>query len=278
MEYDAEITHDEESASMAEAVAAFHAATEPDLPEIEQPRDGIVHLMHGLADSVGERQKKAEVRELTGEDEEILSRLRTTDFNYVVNLTDMIIRRGTLRVGDIDTQADPSVLGDLLVADRDLLFKEIIITTFGEHREFEEIECPTCSAKNDVRLDVEAILNVTELENDDPTFVVELRDGTKLSLHYMTGKDQRQVFDSPKQLTMAEFNTRTIAQCLDEVNGEKAVRKMAYATQMGMEDRRKVLAAMQKGPSVRFKEVEVPCPACESKIPFVFGWADLLPL
>lgn len=280
METDMDTEHDQlalEEDHLATALSEFRAATEPEMPKMVKPRDGIVHLMYGLNTESGERSKVAEVRELTGEDEEVLSRLRN-DHNYAVNLVDMIIRRATVRIGDVDVQADQSVLGELLTADRDLLFKEIVVETFGEDREFEEIECPNCQSKNDIRLTVDGILDINGLENDDPTFVVTLKDGTKLSMHYMLGKEQRRLFESDKPMTMAEYNTLAIAECLDEIDGERAVQKKKFAVRMGMQDRDTVLKALRKGPSVRFKEVEVPCPTCETKIPFAFGWADLLPL
>jgi hypothetical protein len=270
----AEVAEDQ---GMEESVSSWKAATEPVRPTIEVPRDGIVRLMHGLADEHGGRIKEAEVRELTGEDEEVLSRLKSGSHNYVVHLMDMILRRAVVRIGDVEVQKDPSVLGDLLVADSDLLFKEIILVTFGDHREYEAVECPSCTASNDISVEVDGVLDVKELEGP-PFFEAPLRNGSTAYGHFYLAKDKRYVFDTEKRLTTAEYNTRVISRLIDTIDGKPVGRPEDFAKSLSLRDRQEIIKAIQRGPSVNFKEVEVPCSACGVSIPFAFGWADLLPL
>ena len=112
----------------------------------------------------------------------------------------------------------------------------------------------------------------------EPVTKVTLRDKTVVALHYPLGKDQKFVYDTNEELSPAGYNTRMIARCIDTVDGGPLRETMAtsYALELGMADRRKIVTALAGGPSVKFKEVEVPCTECGEAIPFAFGWADLL--
>lgn len=268
-----------ETAIMEDAVASFTAASEPDIPQIESPAPGHLMLMWGIAGEDEERQLRAEVRELNGADEEAMARLKEGSPSYYTDLVDLVLKRAVESVGDTPVTIVNSalVLGDLLVADRELLFKEIILATFGSEREYENIGCPTCLAANDITVDVEGLIEVKALEGEPVTKVV-LRDKTVVTLHYPLGKDQKFVYDTNEELSPAGYNTRMIARCIDTVDGGPLRETMAtsYALELGMADRRKIVTALAGGPSVKFKEVEVPCTECGEAIPFAFGWADLL--
>lgn len=267
-----------DESAVVEASSSFAAATEPDVPRIDPPSSGDLTLMWGVAGEGGERLLNAEVRELNGADEEAMARIGQ-GHSYFTNLVDTVLRRAVMLVGDkaITPQNGVNVLGDLIVADRDLLFKEIIVATFGTERSYEDIECPSCSGKNDIEVDVEGLLEVIPLK-EEPTFEVKLRDGRTVAMHYPLGKDQKAVYAGEADASQAELNTTMIARCIDTVD-ERPLREQAalkFARDMGMADRRKIVAALAAGPSVSFKEVEVPCTECGEAIPFAFGWADLL--
>ncbi len=265
--------------SVEQVVASFAATTEPDLPQIEPPGPGTLTLMWGVAGDEGERLLRAEVRELNGGDEEAMARLKENSPSYYTDLVDLVLRRAVTQVGDtaIVTSNAAGVLGDLLVADRELLFKEIIFTTFGTTREYEGVRCPDCGEKNDIEVDVDRIVLTTHLKGE-PRTEVTLRDGRKVELHYPLGKDQKFVYDVKEETSAAGYNTRMIARCIDTVDGQ-ALREHAahrFALELGMKDRRTIVTALASGPSVKFEEVEVPCTECGEAIPFAFGWADLL--
>jgi len=268
-----------DTATMEDAVASFAAASEPDIPQIESPAPGHLMLMWGIAGEDEERQLRAEVRELNGADEEAMARLKEGSPSYYTDLVDLVLKRAVESVGDTKVTIVNSalVLGDLLVADRELLFKEIILATFGIEREYEGISCPTCQAANDITVDVEGLIEVKPLAGE-PVTKVTLRDKTVVALHYPLGKDQKFVYDTNEELSPAGYNTRMIARCIDTVDGGPLRETMAtsYALELGMADRRKIVTALAGGPSVKFKEVEVPCTECGEAIPFAFGWADLL--
>lgn len=264
---------------MVDAAASFAQASEPDVPQIEPPGSGHLTLMWGVEGEDGVRLRKAEVRELNGADEEAMARLDQNSPAYFTDLVDLVLRRAVVSVGEetIVPSNGLAVLGDLIAVDRDLLFKEIIVATFGSQREYENIKCPNCDEGNDIEVDVEGLIAVEELEGE-PVTSVTLRDGREVALHYPTGKDQKYTYDSKEALSVAEYNTRMIGRCIDTVDGAEVLAQQAQnmARKFGMADRRKIVTALAGGPSVKFKEVEVPCTECGEAIPFAFGWADLL--
>jgi hypothetical protein len=266
------------------AASAFTAASEPDVPQIDPPSTGLLTLMWGVpgeGDETAEtRNTRAEVRELNGADEEAIARLKESSPSFFTDLVDVVLRRAVETVGDtaITPVNGMDVLGDLLVADREILFKEILLATFGSERSYENVECPECSGLNDIAIDVEGLTKVTHFDGD-PRIEVTLRDGRKLAIHYPLGKDQKFVYGAKEETSGPGYNTRMIARCVDTVNaepffGEQSALK--FALELGMADRRKIVTALASGPSVKFREVEVPCTECGEAIPFVFGWADLL--
>lgn len=265
---------------MVDASKAFAQASEPDLPQIDPPGSGQVTLMWGLAGAdESERLLQAEVRELNGADEEAMARLNERSPSYFIDLVDVVLRRAVVLVGTetITPQNAAKVLGQLTVFDRDLLFKQIITATFGTEREYEDVRCPNCNGLNDIFVDVEGLIEVTKLEGP-PTFTFNLKNGDEVEGHYPIGLDQKFVYDTKEDLSQAELNTRMIGRCIDSVNGRPVMEQEAqrFARQMGMADRRKIVDLLANGPSVKFKEVEVPCTECGEPIPFAFGWADLL--
>ena len=269
---------------MQDAGASFAKASEPDIPQIDPPGSGHVSLLWGVAESEedgegGPRLRGCEVRELNGADEELMARLKENSPGYFVDLVDLVLRRAVLQVGNthITSQNGAKELGDLLVADRDVLFKEVITTTFGTERSYEGVKCPTCDGSNDIEVDVEGLVKVTKLEGE-PTFTVKMRDGREVAAHYPIGADQKFVYDTKEETSQAGYNTRMIGRCIDTVDHQKMLPHAAqrFALELGMADRRKIITALAGGPSVKFKEVEVPCTECGEAIPFAFGWADLL--
>lgn len=264
---------------MVDAASAFHKASEPDVPRIDPPGSGSVTLMWGIAGEEGERLTRAEVRELNGADEEAMAKLKPNAASYYTDLVDLVLRRAVELVGDtaILPSNAASLLGDLIVADRELLFKEIILATFGTERSYEGVRCPECDAPNDIEVDVDGLIKVTDLKGE-PTTKVKLRDGRKVDLHFPVGKDQKYVYDVKEETSQAGYNTRMIARCIDAVDDRPLREHEAhkFALELGMADRRTIVTALAGGPSVKFEEVEVPCTECGEAIPFAFGWADLL--
>lgn len=260
-----------------EALAAFTEATKPDEPEIDMPRPGHVHLLHGLKID-GVRYYDAQVRELTGADEEAIAKLPGDAWNFGILQTDLVIRRATESLGPLEVSSDPTRLLDLIIGDRDLLFKEILLSTAGSQQEYRNVQCTQCQTEHDLEVNFEDLLvDPTMPDGVNPDRIeVTLRDGTEVTLRWPTGKDQMAVYQGNVPMTQPEVNTKMLARCVLTVSGKVEPDPMEWARDLGVGDRRILLAEMAKMPVVSFKEDEVPCTSCGTPLPVSFGWASLL--
>lgn len=256
---------------------AFAEATRPAEPEIREPEDGSVRLTWGFEEPDGERHTYALVRELTGADEEAISRIKKGGDLYFAQVEDVILKRAVESIGDIPIKGNPlaaQVLSSLLMGDRGMLLAAVLKATYGNTKEYEELPCPHCGEKSDIEVDIDAITKVSPMIGDRPEVVVPLRKGGELTLRFPTGEDQMAVLSAKEGATEEEQNTLMIARCITTPG---IMNKTQYALQLGAFDRKKIVAAMvRNAPALSFEGVSVPCPHCSETIPFVFGWADLL--
>lgn len=260
-------------------LAKMLEGTRPDVPVIEEPPSGHCTLLLGI-EHQGVRYRSAVVRELNGTDEEAIARLPRNSANYSVLIVDLHLRRAVTQIGPVDVTKNPEVLGDLIVSDRDILFKEILLATYGTERDYERVVCPTCQFEMSLNVDIEGLIEITNPKSafTSDRFVVELRDKRKVLMRYVTGKDQLAVFESVSRTpSSAEANTAFIAHCLVKVDNEIVADPEEWSRQLGIVDRRKIVDALLDVPAIGFKEVEVPCNKCGENLPTAFGWADLLP-
>ncbi len=92
--------------------------------KITSPSNNIVTLPGGYITATGEVIDEAEVRELTGADEEAIAKAPNVGRALLT-----ILQRGTVRIGE--ERADDKVLDSILSADRDVLLLAIFKATFG---------------------------------------------------------------------------------------------------------------------------------------------------
>lgn len=249
----------------------------PDIPVVEDPPSGTVELLWGIQRD-GHRYRTAIVRELNGADEEAIARLPSSGANYNTMVVDMHLRCAVVQIGAIDIEKDRDVLGELLISDRDILFKEILLTTYGKTRDYEGVSCPTCGFEMDLHVNIEGLIETRNPRTfEDDKFTVVLRGGEQVLMRYVNGKDQMSVFhNAAKPLSTPEANSRFLSSCVERVDGKPVSDPEKWALALGVADRRKIVDALLDIPALGFKEVEVPCEKCGENLPTVFGWADLL--
>ena len=121
--------------SLNEALGEMLKEAKPDVPIVDAPPNGTVELLWGI-ERGGKRYRTALVRELNGADEERIARLSTSATNYNVLVVDIHLRCAVEQIGNIMVAGDPDVLGELLISDRDILFKEVLLATYGHTRDY----------------------------------------------------------------------------------------------------------------------------------------------
>lgn len=226
----------------------------------------------------GELVRFAHVRELTGEDEEII--YAAQENSRPLEVVDKVIKNATVDLGGMVTGSD--MLGSLLVGDRDALGLAIYIATYGSDFPLTP-KCLACGEINSVTMELEKDIPVKPM--DDPmqrTVTITTRKGSEIRARLLTGDDVMSALAAlPKFLNIAALNTLLIGRALESVDG-KSVRELpqspqVMAKQMAIPDRTALLTALdaaQPGPS--WDEVKCQCSSCGEDIPINVSLASLL--
>lgn len=227
-------------------------------PQISAPSDTTVELPGGYITPTGEVIRTAEVRELTGKDEEAIA--KTTSMGKAL-LT--VLQRGTVKIGDI--KADEKVLDDLLAGDRDALLLGIIKATFGLDIEIPSY-CGGCQDIKTVSINLMTDIKTKILTNpiEDRLFTVEGKRGDIL-VQLPTGRVQKELINNADK-TNAELNTLVLENTVLKI-GDKNVISKAQVQNLGVVDRRKITEEINKraaGP--QFEDLTMSCPDCEGEV------------
>lgn len=259
--------------SKAQKLADAKAAIAGSTPLIPNAPDCIVQLPRGLWRG-GSWKKEAEVRELTGADEESLSRAKeSSDF------FDLVLAHGVVRIDNITLRGTPiadrqGVLRDLLVGERSQLLMAIIAATYGNEKTL-NITCPHCQVEQEATLNLSDDFKpkvVDDLEVQSYTF--HCKSGDVLEYRLMTGADQHEALKR-KGATLAEQNSVVLEKCIVRLNGQMVLDSRSFVMNMGMLDRNNLLSEMvAKQPDLDL-DVQTRCVGCGGDILLPLGWGDL---
>lgn len=238
------------------------AATPP--PEIKFPDGDIVVLPGGLArkDHI---IKTAEVRELTGEDEESLAKASQSPNPFT--FLDRLLRCGVTKIGDTK---DEKILGQLLIGDRETIILGIRKATYGDEIKISDWTCPDCSHTAELNFTIEDI--PTEKLNDpsDAEFEVPLRKGGTAKVRLATGEDQLAVFEKP-DLTQAQRETILLSRCIVSIEDKNGSEKLMAAfpsmsRSMSIPDRHAVLNELgSRQPGPKYDQIKFNCDNCNKE-------------
>jgi hypothetical protein len=262
----------------AAIAAVLSQGAEVAKPEIALPAGGQFRLPGGYVSGgdVNNARYDAEVRELTGADEEVIAKARNGGIGKFITT---LLASGTVSVGN--EQAGASMLNNLLLGDRDMLLLEIRRATYGDEIVWDMYSCPHCG--EEFRLSV-TLDEIPIRRLDDPAarvFEVELRRGRKAFVRLPIGADQEAVLAIVDRATESEQNTLLISRCLISVvesNGnETAVTgNPDFARSLGIVDRQRILDAIEeKQPGPQYNEVKFTHDSCGKEVPLFIGAGDL---
>ncbi len=265
------------STDLADKAAEVNAAIQDPAPTVGIAAPERVTLMRGMPDpETGEWQDVAIVTEMTGEDEEALDRLSTKskDLSYA-DYTSALLARAVTSIGNVQVKDDPSVLDNLIIGDRDLLFLGVIKATYGNVRTF-WVMCPHCNEKNEVRVNLDEDFSMVEPSGDLTVLrEVVLKDGTSVKIRYLTGKDAKEI--ATYTGSPSEQNTAIIARSVSWDDDRSTGVKEKWAKALSLADRKAIVHTVlddQPGPSL--EEVNAQCAYCDDDITMVLDWVSLL--
>jgi hypothetical protein len=233
--------------------------------KITAPSDTAVRLPAGLLMPSGEVLSTAEVRELTGKDEEYIGKA-----GNVAKALATVINRATVTVGDLP--ADEKMLESLLSGDRDALLLGIFKATFGNEVELPGI-CNECSQIKVVGVDVDRDVKTKFLVDpvNDRTFTVHGKKKEFL-VTLPNGLAQKELTNATEK-TPAELVTILLGHCVLEIDGAPMLGR-AQIQNLGLVDRQKLADEIySRIPGPQFENIELQCDDCEGKVvvPFTIG-------
>jgi hypothetical protein len=228
------------------------------LSEITYPSETLVLLPGGYVTAAREVIKTAEVRELTGKDEEYIGKAPT-----LAKAFNGLLERAVISLGDEPVTSD--IVDQLLVGDRDALLLGIYKVTFGNVVELRGY-CARCTEYQDVEINVDEDIKVITLKNpiDDRNFTIKGKKNNYL-VALPTGTTQKTLLNNADK-TVPELTTLLLEQTVLEIDGNPVISKL-QAQNIGLADRRKIGEELAKrAPGPKFDDVEVDCPNCEGKV------------
>ena len=231
------------------------------------PSDSEVTLPGGYILPNGELITTAEVKELTGADEEAIAKAGSTAKSLSV-----LLQRGLVKLGDKEVTKDD--LDSLLSGDRDMILLGIRRATFGKSIAF-NVRCSFCSQEQSTEVDLNEDVPVKTLDDpiSDRVWEVTTNQGV-VRLSLPNGITQKKLMDNLDK-TSSEVNTLLLAGCILSVNGSPSI-GASTALSLGMADRTKMVGEIiDRNPGPRLGEVKKVCKACGEDIHIPLSLLDL---
>ena len=233
------------------------------------PSESEVALPGGFLTPSGEVIYKAEVRELTGADEEAIAKAGNTG-----KALHVLLERGLISLGG--ERASKADLDTLLAGDRDAILLGIRKVTFGKTISV-PARCQHCSVEQPVEVDLDTDVPVKKLEDaSDRVWVMNTKLG-EVTVALPNGIVQKRLMENLDK-TVAEINTLVLAGCVTSVNGAPSI-GASTALALSMQDRSAILdEIISRTPGPRLGEVTKACKACGELMELPLSLVDLFRL
>jgi hypothetical protein len=229
------------------------------------PPSTDVELLGGLLDPINGFITTAEIRELTGLDEEIISKISDPGKALLT-----ILERATVKIGD--EPADKSMLDSLYAGDRELLLLAIRKATFGSDVKLGPGECPSCGVEQVFEIDLSKDVPLKKLDGDH-TFTVKCKVG-EVVVSLPTGSTQKAIVTATNK-TSAELDTILLKNCIEAIN-DVPVLSMDDVRKLSLKDRRDILEEItNRNPGPQLSQIKIPCQSCGTEVPLPLTLAEL---
>jgi len=240
------------------------------VPTVTLPPSGEVELLAGLYDPfTGDITTRAEIRELNGDDEEALSKIKDYGRGLLA-----ILQRGTVKIGD--TPCTPEVLDSLLSGDREYLIMKIRVATFGSTIDLGGL-CPHCEVEQNFVIDLNEDVKLDRLKDPQVrSFKVDCNIG-EVAFELPNGAVQKKLITTADK-TPAELDSILLKECITTVNGYPVL-DPNQVRKLGMQDRRTILKAIvDNNPGPDLSIIAKNCLDCGLEVPIPLTLADLFRL
>jgi hypothetical protein len=268
--------HELDIRSPEDLTPGAHAAIDELLhPPVEAPEvyPTTLTLPGGWLDPSANFCRDAEVRELTGADEEAISRVVVKGGDQsALNWMNKIVELGVVSIGG--QKPDAKGIRRLLTGDRDALFLAIRKATYGTDYET-TLLCPMCGRESGVVFELDEDVKTKVIEDGDQLWrKVNLRHGRVAEVRLVTVEDQYAAF-AEAAWTEPERNTVLLATCVRSINGRPILGQQDMRA-MGSADRKTLLDyLMNNQPGPMLGEVVAECPKCNQESTITLSMAAM---
>jgi hypothetical protein len=231
--------------------------------KIVPPSDTVVTLPGGYINAAGEVITEAEVRELTGADEEAIAKAANVGRALLT-----ILQRGTVRIGN--EKATEEILDQLLSGDRDTLLLAIFKATFGSTTEV-PVFIGGEAKQVEVDLDKEIKYKILTDPINDRLFTVKGKKN-EFTVQLPTGKTQKEMILNAEK-SQAELTTVMLEGTVIKIDDTPVVSKQQVRN-LGLVDRKRIVDELNdRIPGPQFDEITVTDPdtGSEVQVPVNFG-------
>lgn len=233
---------------------------------VTTPPNLSVELPGGLYDPFEGVTREAEIRELTGADEEAIAGIADAGKALIT-----ILERATVKIGD--DPADKETLDALLAGDREMILLAIRKATFGDTVEVGPGFCPSCQAEQTFTIDLNKDVEVKKLKEEDRNFTVDCKVG-KVSVTLPNGYVQKSIVTSTNK-NSAELDTLLLKGCVLSINDGPTV-TVNHIKNLSLKDRRDIITEItNRNPGPQLSEIKKPCVSCGVEVPLPLTLADL---
>ena len=248
-----------------QALAEQEVVTKAKKPKVQLPPDTQVELAGGLEDPFEGNIYTAEIRELTGADEEAISKVSDPGKALL-----LVLERAVVKIGD--NKADKDSLDTLLAGDRELLLLAIRKITFGNEVVLGP-NCPECGEDQEFHVDLDKDIEIKKLKEEDRYFSVDCKVG-KVELTLPKGTVQKALINSTNK-SVAELDTILLKHCIVNINGESVI-SLDQVRNLSIKDRRELIKAItDRNPGPQLAKVTKKCSACDREVSLPLTLAGL---
>lgn len=235
-------------------------------PVVPPYADNIVRLPVGLVEPAGSVVTTAEVRELTGFDEEAMSRVPSIGASI-----QQVLERAVVSVGTSDDVK--AALRWLSIGDRLELLLGIRKVTWGP--EIDTVTfCRTCNTSVAVKVDADSGIPRRPMEKREN--VLHLPTGAEAVLTWPTGSLHSKIL--MEDMSPAETTTATIVDCVASLNGLPLLQGSDTARSMSMRDRKAIMTFIVENiPGPVLEDAEAVCETCGETVSVVIPVGALFP-
>jgi len=228
------------------------ATTETTFGEINE---GSVTLPCGYVDGDGELHDIAHLRELTGEEEDILAAPKVAGSEKMTR----ILGNCLVKLGGIDNPGRKVARG-LTIGDRTVLLLALRSVSLGSVYPF-RVKCPSCGHGFHTGVSLDKLEITVMSDKKLRTHELTLPSGRRAVLKVMTGEDEADLEKKKGQFSKSDVLSLSIMARLKSLNGEEKI-SVSDVKSLTFRDRKAIRNWFQKVEGGVNTDIDVDCESC----------------